>query len=145
MADTIDTLNDLRAVCLDSEEGFGKAAKGVHDENLQHRFMGLARQRADFAEELAAYVRQLGGNPASAHRSGVQHRGWRDLETAIRPKDDATFIRECEQGEDNTLRHYERALAAGLPEPARPAVERQRLAIAEAMLELGDLEQLRSA
>src|SRR5215472_968312 len=96
MADIIETLNDLIATCRDSEEGFGKAAKGVHDDNLRTRFTGIARQRADFADELAPHVTAVGGTPTeSGHRSGIQHRGWRDLEVSIRPRDNASFVAAC--------------------------------------------------
>ena len=88
----IDILNDLIASCRDSEEGFGKAAKGVHNDNLRNRFTGIARQRSDFADELARHVRDLGGEPAaSGHLSGIQQRGWRELETSIRPKTTRRF------------------------------------------------------
>lgn len=146
MGEILNTLNDLIATCRDSEEGFGKAAKGVHSDTLRHRFTGIARQRADFADELAQYVTKIGGEPAaSGHRSGIQHRGWRELEEGIRPRDDASFLAECQTGEDNTLRHYEHALAKDLPAPLRPVVERHRLAVQEALLELRNVEVVRRA
>jgi len=146
MADIIDTLNDLISSCRDSEEGFGKAAKGAHSDQLRNRLIGIARQRADFADELAAQVRELGGEPAeTAHVSGIQHEGWPQLEERIRPKDDRSFIVECERGEENTLRHYEQALTKDLPPVARAIVERQRLAVQEALLELRSIEVVRRA
>ena len=66
MADIIDTLNDLISSCRDSEEGFGKAAKGCHSDDLRSRFIGIARQRADFADDLTTHVRELGGEPAES-------------------------------------------------------------------------------
>src|SRR4051812_49415005 len=74
MADIVKTLNDLIASCRDSEEGFGKAAKGCHSDALRNRLIGVARQRADFADELAGHIRKLNGAPAAtAHQSGVLH------------------------------------------------------------------------
>ncbi len=146
MDEAVKILNDLIATCRDSEEGFGKAAKGVHSENLRNRFTGIALERGEFADELAGHVRKLGGEPAeSGHQSGIQHRGWRELEVSIRPKGDLEFLVECENGEENTLRHYEHALTRDLPAPVRPVVERHRLAVQEALLELRGLEQLRKA
>ncbi len=146
MDEVIKTLNDLTATCRDSEEGFGKAAKGVHSENLRNRFTGIELERSQFADELIALVRKLGGEPAeSGHRSGILHRGWRELETSIRPKSDAEFLTECEEGEENTLRHYEHALTRELPAQVRPVVERQRLAVQQALLELRSVEQVRRA
>jgi uncharacterized protein (TIGR02284 family) len=104
MDDAVRILNDLIATCRDSEEGFGKAAKGAHSENLRNRLTGIALERGEFADELADHVRKLGGQPAeSGHQSGIQHRGWRELEERIRPKSDAEFLVECESGEENTL------------------------------------------
>jgi len=146
MADIVKTLNDLIATCRDSQEGFQKAAKGCHSENLRHRFVGAARQRADFADELVEHVRNLKGEPAAtAHESGVQHEGWRQLEQSIRPKDDASFIAHCLTGEENTLRHYEIALTRDLPVAVRPVVERQRLAVQETLLELRSIQLVRGA
>jgi uncharacterized protein (TIGR02284 family) len=147
MADIIDTLNDLISTCRDSEEGFGKAAKGVHSDNLRDRFVAIERQRADFADELAEHVRTLGAQPAeSGHLSGIQHSGWRELEEGIRPKDDATFVFECIEGEENTLRHYEHALTReDLPAATRPVIEGQRLMVQEALFDLRAIELVRGA
>jgi uncharacterized protein (TIGR02284 family) len=143
MSDIIRTLKDLIATCRDSEEGFGKAAKGVHDDNLRTRFVAIEKQRSDFADELAGHVRKFTGAPAeSGHQSGILHPGWRELEESIRPKADQTFFAECERGEENTLRHYEHAFGEELPAEVRPVVERQRLAVAEALLELRSLERV---
>jgi len=146
MADIVETLNDLIACCRDSEEGFGKAAKGCHSEALRNRLIGIARQRADFAGELAGHVRKLNGAPASTgHQSGVQHEGWRQLEESIRPKDDGVFVAQCIQGEENTLRHYETALTRDLPVMVRPVVDRQRLAVQETLLGLRNVQMARTA
>lgn len=146
MADIVKTLNDLIATCRDSEEGFGKAAKGCHSDALRNRLIGIARQRAGFADELAEHVRKLAGEPAAtAHESGVLHEGWRELEESIRPKNDASFIADCLTGEENTLRHYETALTRELPVPVRPVVDRQRLSVQEALLELRSVQMVRTA
>jgi uncharacterized protein (TIGR02284 family) len=146
MADIVKTLNDLIASCRDSEEGFGKAAKGCHSDALRARLIGIARQRADFADELAGHVRKLNGAPAlTAHQSGVLHEGWRQLEESIRPKDDVSFVAECIRGEENTLRHYETALTRDLPVLVRPVVDRQRLAVQETLLELRNVQMVRTA
>ena len=146
MADIVTTLNDLIAVCRDSEEGFGKAAKGCHSDGLRNRLIGIARQRGDFADELAERVRGMNAEPAAqAHESSVLHEGWRQLEESIRPKDDASFLAECIAGEENTLRHYETALTRDLPVPIRPVVDRQRLAVQETLLELRGVKMVRKA
>ncbi len=118
----------------------------MHSDNLRNRFTGIALERSQFADELAEHVRRLGGDPPVAgHQSGILHRGWRELETSIRPKGDYEFLVECEAGEENTLRHYEHALTRELPTQVRPVVDRQRLAVQQALLELREVEQLRRA
>jgi uncharacterized protein (TIGR02284 family) len=133
-------LKELIASCRDSEEGFGKAAKSVKSENLRTRFAGIARQRADFANELSEHLHRMGQEPPA-----IQHRGWLVTGTGIRSKDDMRFLAECEAGEENTLRHYEHALTLELPAAIQPMVNRQRLAVQEALLDLRDLEQLKKA
>ena len=125
--------------------GFRQSSQGSPQDNLRNRFIGIARQRADLADELAGHVRRLGGDPPnSGHQSGIQQRRWLELETSIRPKDDASFIAECQMGEENILRHYERAVTYDLAPDLRPMIERHRLAVQEALLELRGLEQVRA-
>ncbi len=127
-------LNDLIATCRDSESGYGKAAKGVHADDLRDLFTGISAQRDRFAGELEELVRSLGAQPeTTGHIGGALHGGWVDLEQSIRPKDDATFIEECERGDRETLNHYDRALTHELPTKARAAVERQRGDVASAI------------
>jgi uncharacterized protein (TIGR02284 family) len=145
MSDVARIVNDLIATCRASEQGFGRAAKGVHSDNLRTRFTGIALQRAEFADELAGQAQELGVEPTrSAHLSSRQQAGWRELETSIRPEDDATFLAECQMGEENTLRHFEQALTRqDLTPVLRAIVERLRLGVQETILELRTLEQVR--
>jgi uncharacterized protein (TIGR02284 family) len=139
MGDVQDTLNDLISICRDSEKGFSRAAKGVSSEDLRHRFAGIARQRAVFIDELSAYVKKIGGEPAAAGKpGGVRRKSGREAEEEVR--DDASFVAECETVEENTLHHYERALSKDLPVPVRPIVDRHRLAVQETLLDLRGLE-----
>ncbi len=124
---SIKLLNDLIATCYDAEEGYAKAAKGVHDHELSGRLTALSGERGKFARRLSAVVLQLGGEPATdAHYGGILHSGWVDLETRIRPKDEHDILEDCRRGDEGTLKHYQHALDQELPEEARIAVERQR-------------------
>lgn len=119
-------LNDLIATCNDSWEGFGKAAKGVHDDGLRSVLTDISLQRAGFARRLSDEVRKAGGEPAQAgHGGGILHSGWVDLETRLRSKDDHEIRMECANGEEATLKHYERAVDQNLPDDVRLIVERQ--------------------
>jgi uncharacterized protein (TIGR02284 family) len=127
MTDLISTLNDLISTCLDSEEGFRKAAKGVHAEEWRTRFTDTAEKRARFAGEIAAEVRRVGGQPVKTpHFGGILRPGWVDLEGRIRPKNDQEFIADCARGEEGTLKHYYSALnRAAMPDETRGIIEAQ--------------------
>ena len=132
-------INDLVATCYDSHEGFGKAAKGCHSEQLRTFFTEISSRRAEFAGELQTEVSRMGGElTTTGHWGGILHGGWVDLETRIRPKDELELLENCEKGEDATRQHYERALAEELPVQSRMVIERQREDV------LGTLEQIRS-
>ncbi|HWQ54177.1 MAG TPA: DUF2383 domain-containing protein [Bryobacteraceae bacterium] len=84
--DVISTLNDLISTCLDSGEGFGKAAKGAHSDEWRSRFTEISGKRGGFADELAAEVRRLGGTPVTTpHFGGILRPGWVDLKVASGP------------------------------------------------------------
>lgn len=123
----IKLLNDLIATCYDAEEGYAKAAKGVHDHELSGRLTALSGERGKFARRLSAVVLQLGGEPATdAHYGGILHSGWVDLESRIRPKDEQEILEDCRRGDEGTLKHYQHALDNELPQEARMTVERQK-------------------
>lgn len=126
----VQVLNDLVATCHDAEEGYAKAAKGVHDRAISDRLTGISGERERFAAELREQVRKLGQSAATdAHYGGILHRGWVDLETRIRPKNQHDLVQDCQRGDEGTLKHYDHALQQELPDAARPVVERQRAQI----------------
>jgi uncharacterized protein (TIGR02284 family) len=133
-------LNDLISTCRDSQEGFSKAAKGVHSDDLRRVFMNIFEERGRFAEELRNLVLAEQSQPADLpHGGGPLHRGWIDLEARIRPKSDAEFLTNCLDGDATTLDHYAHALDSGL------LSERQRLTVERQLTRIrGSHEELRS-
>ncbi len=81
MADdkTISTLNNLIETCKDGQEGFKQAAEGVERSDLKSLFYDLGQQRAKFAGELQALVRELGGDPeTTSSAAGARRNGQND-------------------------------------------------------------------
>src|SRR5437762_64350 len=118
-------LNDLIETCRDGEQGFNIASENVKEEGLKTYFRRCSNQRAQFASELQAEVRQLGGDPAETGSvSGTFHRGWMNLRMAI-DGGDASIVSECEWGEDAALHNYERVLKQNLPPNVLPVVKHQ--------------------
>jgi uncharacterized protein (TIGR02284 family) len=133
-------LNDLISTCRDSQEGFSKAAKGVHSDDLRRVFMNIFEKRGRYVDELRNLVLQERGTLADfPHGGGPLHRGWTDLETRIRPKSDPEFLNNCLDGDSTTLNHYIHALDSGL------LTERQRLAVERQLAGIrNDHEELRA-
>ncbi len=127
---TLRALHDLVATCHDAEEGYGKAAKGVHNNELSDRLAEISGERGRFADELGKFIAEAGDRARiDEHEGGILHRGWVDLETRIRPKDQNDLLRDCLNGDEGTLKHYLHALEQDLTEPMRSTVERQRAAV----------------
>ena len=127
---TLRALHDLIATCHDAEEGYGKAAKGVHNDDLSDRLAEISGERRRFADELSQFITQTGDVArVDEHEGGILHRGWVDLETRIRPKDQNDLLRDCINGDGGTLKHYLHALEQDLTEAMRSTVERQRSAV----------------
>jgi uncharacterized protein (TIGR02284 family) len=139
--DEIDILNNLIETCKDGQEGFRSAAESVNDSHLKSLFNEFALQRAQFAGDLQAEVRRLGGDPEKAGSvSGSLHRGWIGLKSAITGKSDAAIIAECERGEDSAKEAYQKALDSGLPADVRSIIERQYMKVKSAHDQVRNLQ-----
>lgn len=121
----IDTVNRLIETCKDGEQGFRTAAESAESPAIKQMLASCARERAQFAAELQAEIRRLGGAPETAGSvSGSLHRGWMSLKSAVGMGDRA-IVDEAERGEDSAKQTYEEALRESLPADIRSIVERQ--------------------
>ncbi|HEX8142163.1 MAG TPA: PA2169 family four-helix-bundle protein [Pyrinomonadaceae bacterium] len=130
----VSTLNNLIETCKDGQDGFQSAADGVKNGDLKTLFHNYAHQRAQFAAELQAEVRRLGGDPEQTGSIAASlHRGWINIKSAVTDEDEAAVISECERGEDSAVRNYGDALGEeDLPADIRAIVERQFTQVKEA-------------
>jgi len=131
----IEALRDLAATCRDAEEGYNKAAKGVHNDDLRRIFDKYSVERAEFARQLDEQIRRLGGGETEdiGHGGGVLRRGWVDLEQRIRPKGDSEIIENCADGDEGSLRHYAHALGLPFDEEVRSILRHQEAATRSAV------------
>ena len=135
-------LNDLIQTCRDGEQGFQLASESIKDASLKALFKRCSLQRAQFATELQAEVRQLGGDPAqSGSVSGSLHRGWINIKSMVTGKSDDAIIAECERGEDVAISVYQQVLRQTLPPSVLPVVKHQFTQIKETHDRIRDLEQ----
>lgn len=123
----IRAVNDLIATYHDSEEGYAKAAKGTHDRHRSDRLAAISDQRGAYAQELRQAVAKAGfAASTDAHYGGILHRGWVDLETRLRGKQDIELFAECLVGDEATAQHLSHTLEQPLSAELRATVERQR-------------------
>ena len=106
-------LNDLIRINHDRIEGYEKAIDELKAENedlrpLFQRYIGESRQ---YASELTAEVKRIGGDPAEGTtNSGKIYRVWMDLKAVVTGKDRKTVLENCEFGEDAAQKAYDMAL-----------------------------------
>ena len=122
----ISCLNDLIETCRDGENGFQTAAENVRSESLKQLFHKCSLQRAQFASELQAEVRQLGGTPVNAGTLGSAiRRGWMNIKSAVSRGNDDAIIDECERSEEIAVAAYQEILKQNFPPNVLPVVKHQ--------------------
>ncbi|HEX5126145.1 MAG TPA: PA2169 family four-helix-bundle protein [Rhodocyclaceae bacterium] len=122
----ISVLNDLIETSKDGEKGFRKCAEDTSSPDLRQVFLEAASHCQTSAQELQDEVAALGGSPEEGGSvSGAIHRGWIDLKSSIKPRDNLAILEECERGEDFAKHRYEEALSKDMPDTARTIVQRQ--------------------
>lgn len=108
---TIDALQDLAQINIDSRDGFRDAADQIPDAALATYFRELADERARQAEELQTYVELNNERPV---REGsflaALHRSWISIRDSLASNETHAVLAEAERGEDSIKGAYEDAL-----------------------------------
>ena len=130
---TVSVLEDLIETCKDGQKGYQDAASHVKGADLKTYFLEQSLERARFAEELNAELKNLGEadkKPAGSV-SGALHRAWIDTKVAL-GGGDHTVLESVEQGEDNAKESYQKASGAALPANLADIVRRQAVSVQRA-------------
>lgn len=132
--DLIEVLNDLIRINHDRTEGYHKAVEELKptDIDLKTMFTNMANTSVQYANALAAEVRNLGGSPATdSTQSGKLYRVWMDIKSGITARDRKSVLALCEFGEDAALKAYNLALEsdAEIPADIRQLILEQKTAI----------------
>ncbi len=108
---TLENIQGLIEINLDSSKGFEEASKRCDDPSLGPVFRALGTERAAFAGELQRLVSQNGELPeTSGSLLGTAHRWWMKLRDSV-DSDDTSLLSEMERGEDSIKKCYEKVIA----------------------------------
>jgi len=108
---TIDYLQDLIQVNLDSYNGLTAAAERVDDDRVAELLQHLAKERSAIAAKLSALVAANAQEPhASGTLRGRTHRVWMRLRSALNGGDPLVILIEAERCENHVKETYEEVL-----------------------------------
>jgi uncharacterized protein (TIGR02284 family) len=123
---TINRLNDLIRINIDSAQGFREAASVINDGSLRTRFEEFATQRDNNARELKQFVAWNDKEPEdSGSAAGAIHRWWLDLRAKAAGGDAKVVLSEAERGEDVIKHKYEDVLKDTAGSPVNTVLQRQ--------------------
>lgn len=116
--ETIEGLQELIEINIDSSKGLEAAAEKVENPRVATLFRSMAPERRSFASELQEYVRLNHIEPKTTGSiKGTLHRWWLNIHGTIRDGDEHVVLADAEAGEDAIKRRYEAVLkeTAGSP------------------------------
>jgi len=129
---SIDWLQSLIQLNIDSRDGFKEAADNLKDPNptLSNRFYQWSSNRDAQANELQTMVASNAETPTSSGSfAAAAHRTWMDIRSALGGGDQA-ILDEAERGEDQIKSKYEEALRdMGGAEPCCETLRRHLAAV----------------
>lgn len=109
--ETIDKVQDLIQINIDSENGFAEAADKVKDTKIATLFRQLGTERSANAKELQTIVEWNGEKAReSGSFSAAAHRAWLNVRAALNGGDASVILSEAERGEDAIKDMYEDVL-----------------------------------
>ena len=109
--ETIEALQDLIQINIDSAKGFRESAEQVEDMNLAGLFREMASTREQLSEELKQHVQYSGERPRNDGTILASlHRTWLDIRAKVNGGDPTSVLIEAEKGEDYIKKAYEDTL-----------------------------------
>jgi uncharacterized protein (TIGR02284 family) len=110
---TINQLQELIQINVDSRDGFQLSAEVIDDMALSTLFRSLAHQREEQANELARFVEWNQQTPRhEGTYAAALHRTWLGIREKLSSNNLYAVLAEAERGEDQIKNAYEAALRA---------------------------------
>jgi len=141
--ETINVVSDLQRINLDSSAGWRTASGHIEDASLKSHFEQIARQRDQFAAELANLLMSAGKTPIeSGSVAGTLHRWWLTVRSAVGVSNIYPVLAEAERGEDSIKEHYEKALREPLSASVSDLIAQQYAKVKRIHDEVRDLRDV---
>lgn len=116
--ETVNKLQDLVRVNIDSCKGFKQAAETVEGESLSRLFSDIATYRQGHADELRKLIDMADEPvPEDGTTFGTAHRWWLAARGALNSGDEKVVLIEVERAEDVIKARYEEAIDATKDSP----------------------------
>jgi uncharacterized protein (TIGR02284 family) len=145
-SDTLDKLQDLLRVNIDSENGFRDAAEQVEDVSLRRIFRQFADERQNNTGELKQFVEFNGEKPVEdGSVLAAIHRSWMDLKAALSSNDAKAVLSEAERGEDHIKHMYEDVLTETAGSAVHDVLQHQYVKVKSAHDTVRDLRDAENA
>jgi|SRR5215831_584811 len=119
-------LRSVIQALIDGQDGFKKIGEEIKDETLKEYFLAESLTRAQFRGTLESILHQEGVHDIkeSGTAAGTIRRAWGGLKSTL-GGGDASLLSTAEEGEDEAVEAYAKALEAYLPLPVRQVLATQ--------------------
>ncbi len=137
---TLDALQDLIQINIDSARGFEEAARRVELESLKNLFAEIGRERETQAVELQQHVERSGERACDEGTiAAAFQRIWLDFRGRLAGGDPLVILSEAEKGEDQIKAAYEDVLVRNAGSAIQDVLTRQYLSVKVAHNKIRDL------
>jgi uncharacterized protein (TIGR02284 family) len=120
------SLRSVIQALIDGQDGFKKIGEAIKDETLKEYFLAESLTRAQFRGVLESILHQEGVHDVkeSGTAAGTIRRAWGDLKATL-GGGDGSLLSTAEEGEDEAVQAYAKAMEAYLPLPVRQVLATQ--------------------
>ena len=143
--ETLDGLQELIEVNIDSGKGFAAAAEKIENPDIAMYFRRCGERRQGFAGELQRVVGLNGQEPEHTGTvKGAIHRWWLNVRGTVQQGDEHAVLAEAERGEDAIKHTYEDVLKKTTGSPLNGVLLRQYSSIKETHDTIRDMRDARA-
>jgi uncharacterized protein (TIGR02284 family) len=126
LKETESALRSVIQVLIDGQDGFKKFGEQIKDEALKEYFLAESLTRAQFRGVLESILHQEGVHDIKERgtAAGTILRAWGDFKSAL-GGGDSSLLASAEEGEDEAVEAYAKAVETWLPLPVRQVLVTQ--------------------